>query len=190
MPARGHRSGPFSSAAARFLPGDRSRLAWGLRLDEITEQAGDQCPDVVPDRPDGGEVESGGVGQVPVEVAFAGVDGAGVAASHRDHDVGGLDVAGGERFGVLAGDVESDFGHRLNDGGIEQSGGRGGRGVDDDGEAGSDDCSRDLGGDERGGGCRGDAGIGVGEGAADGDGGVGEGGGGGEPVRRADPGAD
>ena len=47
-----------------------------------------------------------------------------------------------------------------------------------------------MGGDETGHGAGGDAGEGVGEDATDGDGGVGEGGAAGEPVRRADVGAD
>src|SRR5215471_17175547 len=62
--------------------------------------------------------------------------------------------------------------------------------VDGDRQQGADHAADDLGSDERGRRCRGDAGVGAGERPADGDGGVGEGGGGGEPVRRADPGTD
>jgi hypothetical protein len=37
-----------------------------------------------------GQVKPGRVGEVPVFVAFAGVDGAGVTAAHSDHHIGGL----------------------------------------------------------------------------------------------------
>ena len=79
--------------------------------------------DFIADRPDGGQVQAGRVGEVPVEVALAGIDRAGVAAAHGDHDVGGLDFAGGQRLGELVGDVESDLGHGLDDGGVELVGG-------------------------------------------------------------------
>jgi hypothetical protein len=48
------------------------------------------------------------VGEVPVQVALAGVDRAGVTAAHSDHDIGGLHLAGGQWLGELAGDVEAD----------------------------------------------------------------------------------
>jgi len=88
--------------------------------------------DIVADGADGGDVESGRVGDVPVEVALAGVDGAGVAAAHGDDDVGGLDLVAGQWLGVLAGQVEPDLGHGGDDGGVELAGGLGsGRGDPD-----------------------------------------------------------
>ena len=55
---------------------------------------------------------AGRVVELPVLVALARVDRAGVAAAHRDHDVGGLDRVAGERLGVLPRDVEPDLVHR------------------------------------------------------------------------------
>ena len=48
---------------------------------------------------------------LPVLVALARVDGAGVAAAHGDDDVGGADDVVGERLGERGGDVDPEFGH-------------------------------------------------------------------------------
>ena len=48
---------------------------------------------------------------VPVLVAFAGEDRAGIPAAHRDHDVGGPDGFVGPRLGELSGDVDAALGH-------------------------------------------------------------------------------
>src|SRR5580693_4753093 len=89
------------------------------------EQGTYSLPDVVADRADGGEAESSGIGKIPVEVAPAGVHGAGVAAAHGDDDIGGPDLVAGQRLGELAGQVEADLGHGLDDGGVDLAGGLG-----------------------------------------------------------------
>src|SRR5262245_39963216 len=92
-----------------------------------SREFGEQLPyppaDLVADRADGTEAEACRIGKVPVEVALAGVDGAGVAAAHGDHHVGGPHLVGRHWLGVLAGDVEADLRHRLDDRGVELVGG-------------------------------------------------------------------
>ena len=51
--------------------------------EEFREELADAFVDVVDDRPDFLDCLTGGVGEFPVEVALAGVDGAGVAAAPR-----------------------------------------------------------------------------------------------------------
>ena len=69
--------------------------------------------EVVPDIADPCDRLILGVGYIPVEVTIAAVDGAGVAAARRDHDVG-VDDAIGERFRVGLGEVQAAFGEDLN----------------------------------------------------------------------------
>src|SRR5262249_47182868 len=97
-----------------WLVARRPRAA--VRRDELGQQWPDPPVDLIADRADSGQVEARGVGQVPVFVALARVDRAGVAAAHGDHHVGGLYVAGGQRLGVFAGNVEADLGHGGYDG--------------------------------------------------------------------------
>ncbi len=66
-----------------------------------------------------------GSGEVPVEVALAGVDRAGVPAAHGDHHVRGMDHVVGERLGELLRQIEADFGHHRHNGGIDLVGGGG-----------------------------------------------------------------
>jgi hypothetical protein len=73
---------------------------------------------------------TGGVVELPVFVAFAGEDRAGVAAAHGDDHVA---VAGGvvvEEFGLLAGDVDADLGHRLDGDRVDPVSGFGSCGAD------------------------------------------------------------
>jgi hypothetical protein len=72
--------------------------------------------DLVADAADGLDGLPGRVGQVPVEIALAGVDGAGVAAAHGDDDGGGLDLVAGQRLGELSREIQADLGHGLDDG--------------------------------------------------------------------------
>ena len=69
---------------------------------ELVEECADAAFDLVADGSDGGGVLAGGVGEVPVFVALAGEDRAGVAAAHDD-DVGGADDLVGPGLGELAG---------------------------------------------------------------------------------------
>ena len=75
---------------------------------------------------------AGGIVDLPVEIALAGVDRAGVTAAHRDHDVGGLHDFVGERLRELLGEVEADLLHRRDDGRVDLGRGRraGGAHVD------------------------------------------------------------
>ena len=64
-----------------------------------SKQTADALPDLVVDRPYGLDALPGGVVEVPVLVALARKDRAGVAATHGDHDVGGLHDLFGPRLG-------------------------------------------------------------------------------------------
>src|SRR5699024_10745908 len=77
------------------------------------------------DRSDGLDALSGGVVELPVFVAFAGEDRAGVAAAHRDDDIGCSHGVGGEELGALGGDIDADLAHGVDDGGVELVGGFG-----------------------------------------------------------------
>src|SRR5215469_2899560 len=66
-------------------------------------QQADAFGDLVADGADLVQGQPGGVAEVPVEVAPARVDGAGVAAAHGDHDVGSLNLVCDQAFGDLAG---------------------------------------------------------------------------------------
>jgi len=57
-------------------------------LEKFVQQASDSSIDLVDDGPDLIDRAAGGVRQLPVEIALARVDGARVAAAHRDNDVG------------------------------------------------------------------------------------------------------
>ena len=70
-------------------------------------------------RADGVEVLAGRIVELPVLVALAGVDRAGVAAAHRDHDVGGAHDLVGERLRELLAHVDAELGHRLDDGRVD-----------------------------------------------------------------------
>src|SRR5690606_28325554 len=109
-----------------------ARTARSERPGELCEQGPDAGVDLVADGSDvvGGPV--GRVGQLPVQVALAGVDGAGVAAAHGDHDVGGADGVVGEGLGELFRQVQPDLGHHLVDGGVDPVGGCGAGGADAD----------------------------------------------------------
>jgi hypothetical protein len=60
----------------------------------------------------------GRVGQRPFFVAFPRVDGAGIAAAHGDHDIGGPNDLVGPGLGKFLGDVDAHLGHCLNGGTI------------------------------------------------------------------------
>src|SRR5882762_4812793 len=86
---------------------------------ELVEQRTDPRVDSVSNSTNGLEILACRVVQLPVLVTFAGVDGAGVSAAHRDHDIGGLDELIGERLWKLLADVDSDLPHRLDDNWVE-----------------------------------------------------------------------
>src|SRR5215217_1490276 len=86
-------------------------------LCELGEQSLHAASDVVANSPDAVEIGVGGVVDIPVLVAFAGVDRAGVAA-HRDHGVGGLHDLVGHRLGELLADIQAELGHRRHHSGV------------------------------------------------------------------------
>ena len=60
-----------------------------------------------------------GVFERPVLVSLAGIDRAGVAAAHRDHDIGGAHDLIGERLRELLAHVDAELVHRLDDRGVD-----------------------------------------------------------------------
>ena len=92
--------------------------------------------DLVADGPDGVDALAGGVVELPVLVALAGEERAGVAAAHGDDDVGGPDDLVGPGLGVLAGDVDADLGHGRDGGRVDRSAGFGAAGPGDGAVAG------------------------------------------------------
>ncbi len=98
---------------------------------QLREQVPDAAFDLVPDDPYRLDVLAGGVVEDPFLIAFAGDDGAAVAAAHGDDDVGGADDLVGPRLGLLAGDVDAPFGHGRDGGGVDGDGGFGAAGPGD-----------------------------------------------------------
>ena len=74
---------------------------------------------IVTDRADSVDGLTSGVGYFPVLVAFAREDGAGIAATHGDDDIGGLDDLVGPGLGEFAGDIDADLGHGFDGGGVD-----------------------------------------------------------------------
>jgi hypothetical protein len=71
-----------------------------LSYTDVFDQAAYAAFDVVADGSDGGEVQAGGIVEVVLGfVALAREDGAGIAAAHADHDVGGSHGLIGPRLG-------------------------------------------------------------------------------------------
>ena len=64
-----------------------------------------------------------GIVELPVLVLLAGIDRAGVAAAHRDHDVGGAHDLVGERLRELLAHVDAELLHRLDTAGLISSAG-------------------------------------------------------------------
>src|SRR3954470_6682562 len=78
---------------------------------EVGDQRVDARGDLVAYFADGLQVLAGRVLELPVLVALARIDGAGVSAAHRDHDVGFADHAVVDLLGPLGGDVDSELVH-------------------------------------------------------------------------------
>ena len=79
--------------------------------------------DLVAYGPYGGDVLAGGVVELPVLVAFARVERAGVTAAHGDHHVGLADGLVGQDLRLLSRDVDADLGHGLHGRRVDLSGG-------------------------------------------------------------------
>jgi DNA-binding transcriptional ArsR family regulator/GNAT superfamily N-acetyltransferase len=123
-PARAHRPPPRRCGATRSCwsaAGPADHVAGSSSASRSRTRAS-MSSRIGPDRVD---ALSGRVVERPVQVALPGEDRAGVAAPHRDHDVGGLDGRGREDLRPLAREVDAELGHGLPDGGVDRVGGRG-----------------------------------------------------------------
>ena len=76
-------------------------------------------PDLVPDGPDRLDAATSGIVQVPVLVLLPRVEGAGVPAAHRDHDVRRSHRRVREQLRLLGPDVDALLSHRLHRDGID-----------------------------------------------------------------------
>jgi hypothetical protein len=117
--------------AVPALPVDEG-VGLGVGRNELGEQSLHSLVYVVDDRSDLFDREAGGVGQVPVDVAFAGVDGAGITAAHGDDDIRGPGDLVGEGLGKLLAGVEAAFGQEGDDRGVDLVAGVGAGGADFD----------------------------------------------------------
>lgn len=71
-------------------------------VEEIGDELSHELVDLVADDPAGGDVAASGVAELPVEVALAGEERAGIAAAHRDRDVRrGDGLVAGVRYRIV-----------------------------------------------------------------------------------------
>jgi hypothetical protein len=104
----------------------------GVEVAKRVEPQSDDPPvDLVADRADVIDGLASGVLQLPVQVAPARQDRAGVAAAHRDDHAGCLDGFGGQRLRELLGQVKAHLVHDRDDCGVDAVG-RGGAGRPDE----------------------------------------------------------
>src|SRR5664280_804086 len=101
-----------------WVPFEENGCRLGV-VQNLAEQGGDAGLDVVSDRPDHLDGLAGRVGDIPVFVAFAGEDRAGVTAAHRDDHVGGADDVVCQGFGEGFGELDPPFGQRLDGQGVD-----------------------------------------------------------------------
>ena len=78
-------------------------------LEKFVQQGSDPSIDLVTDGPDLIDRSAGGVRQIPVDIALARVDGAGIAAAHRDNHVGLSGHVIGEALWCLACWIEASL---------------------------------------------------------------------------------
>src|SRR5439155_6705499 len=113
-------------AASPSAPARRARSGRGtvpLVWRHLRQQRLDTLPDLVADFAHGSEALAGRVLELPVLVALARIDRAGVPAAHRDHGVGGPYDLVGQRLRKLLGEIDPDLGHRLDHRGVDPVGG-------------------------------------------------------------------
>jgi hypothetical protein len=94
----------------------------GESIGKLVDESTNACVDLVADAPHCVDVLAGRIVELPVLVAFAGIDRAAVAAAHRDHDIGRANSLVGELLRRLVGQVDAELGHRLDDGRVERVG--------------------------------------------------------------------
>ena len=87
--------------------------------DELPEECGDPLGDLVADGSYLVDWLAGGIGEIPVQVALARVDRAGVAAAHGDDGVGLADRLVREWLGELLREIDPDVPLRRDDGGVD-----------------------------------------------------------------------
>src|SRR5664279_2228902 len=100
-----------------WVPFEESDRCLGV-VQDLAEQGGDAGLDVVADRPYHLDGLARGVGDLPVFVAFAREDRAGVTATHGDDHVGGVHDVVGQWFGEGLGELDSPFGQGLDGQGV------------------------------------------------------------------------
>src|SRR5215218_1183612 len=114
QPAKTSANAARASAAAR-----RRRSGCATLGLQIRQKPFHATGDLVSNPANRVEVLAGGVLELPVLVALAGIDGAGVPAAHRDHDVGDADRVVREGLWVLPAQIHPNLGHRLDHPGVE-----------------------------------------------------------------------
>src|SRR5918994_5489302 len=120
---------PAKTRAKAARPSARARrarsglVATHLFRRHLAEQRLHALLDLVADPAHTLEVRVGRIVELPILVALAGVDRAGVAAPHRDHGVRRPHHLVGEWLGELLPEVHADLGHRLAHRGVDLVGG-------------------------------------------------------------------
>src|SRR5437588_5107273 len=96
QPAKTRAKVPIASATTA-----RPSSVVSATREQLADQPLDTLVDLVPDPANRLEILAGRVVELPVLVLLAGIDGAGVAAAHRDHGVRDADDLVGERLREL-----------------------------------------------------------------------------------------
>src|SRR3954452_2174819 len=117
QPANTRAKAARPSASARRRSSGRATAS--LVPGQVLEQRSDAVGDLVTDAPDGHEVPSRGVLELPILVSLAGIDRARIAAAHRDHDVRGPDDLVGQRLREFLRKINPDLCHRLDGDGVD-----------------------------------------------------------------------
>src|SRR4029453_17461027 len=100
---------PRSSAIkAGGRPGSPPLARFG---DEFSEELLNPAVDLVADAADDLDGLAGGVLELPVLIALARIDRAGIATAHGDDHIRGLDRGLGERLGELPGQIDAQLAH-------------------------------------------------------------------------------
>src|SRR5262249_23358234 len=107
---------PAKTSAKVATASARQRRASGPLVKKFADQHPHAGIDLVTDTPDGLEITSVGIVEHPVLVALSRIDGAGVAAAHRDHDVRGPNDLVGQGLRERLAQVDADLLHRDDDG--------------------------------------------------------------------------
>src|ERR1039458_787378 len=100
----------------------------GSAGEQLVDEHADPLLDVVADGADLLYRAARGIGELPVDVALAGIDRARVATAHGDDDVGAAAHLVGQLAWRLASDVDARLRHHLDDGGVQHLVWRGAQG--------------------------------------------------------------